>query len=155
MQFTSYADVFARDWEDLGHTTTIQHSILTSDDIPVSQCHRRIPPNHLMEVKQHLQELLDKGVIAPSQSSSASPIVLVRKKNGAMRMCVDYVGKFFYNLAEFVFEFFCDSRRISATFAKFCLNSLFATWSYRYPNSKHVTQRALALPSLSHTGSGS
>ena len=37
------------------------------------------------------------------------------------------VGKFFYNLAEFVFEFFCDSRRILATFAKFCLNSLFAT----------------------------
>ena len=40
----------------------------------------------------------------------------------------------FNNLAEFVFEFFCDSRRILATFAKFCLNSLFATWSYRYPN---------------------
>lgn len=88
--FTSYADVFARDGEDLGHTTTIQHSIPTSDDIPVSQRHRRIPPNHLMEVKQHLQELLDKGVIAPSQSSYASPIVLVRKKNGALRMCVDY-----------------------------------------------------------------
>ena len=33
------------------------------------------------------------------------------------------VGKFFYNLAEFVFEFFCDSRRILATFGKFCLNS--------------------------------
>ena len=40
------------------------------------------------------------------------------------------VGRFFYNLAEFVFEYFCDSRRILATFAKFCLNSLFATWSY-------------------------
>ena len=37
------------------------------------------------------------------------------------------VGRFFYNLAEFVFEYFCDSRRILATFAKFCLNSLFAT----------------------------
>ena len=62
------------------------------------------------------------------------------------------VGKFFYNFAEFVFEFFCDSRRISAIFAKFFLNSLFATWSYRYPNPKYVIQRALALPSLSHTG---
>ena len=31
------------------------------------------------------------------------------------------VGRFFYNLAEFVFEYFCDSRRILATFAKFCL----------------------------------
>ena len=56
------------------------------------------------------------------------------------------VGKFFYSLAEFVFKFFGDSRRILATFAKFCLNSLFATWSYRYPNPKHVIHRALALP---------
>ena len=39
---------------------------------------------------------------------------------------------FFYNLAGFVLEYFCDSRRILATFAKFCLNSLFATWSYRF-----------------------
>ena len=37
------------------------------------------------------------------------------------------VGKFLHNLAEFVFEFLSDSRRILATFAKFCLNSLFAT----------------------------
>ena len=58
---------------------------------------------------------------------------------------------FFYNLAGFVFEYFCDSRRILATFAKFCLNSLFATWSYRYLNPKHVIQRALKLPFISHT----
>ena len=43
-----------------------------------------------MEVKQHLQEPRDKGVIAPSQSSYSSPIVLVRKKNGALGMCVNY-----------------------------------------------------------------
>jgi len=43
-----------------------------------------------MEVKQHLQELLDKGVIAPNQSSYAFPIVLVWKKNGALSMCMDY-----------------------------------------------------------------
>jgi len=76
--FTSYADIFARDGEVLGCTTTIQHTIPTSDDIPVAQRHRWIPPSHLMEVKQHLQERLDKGVIALSQSSYASPIVLVR-----------------------------------------------------------------------------
>ena len=35
------------------------------------------------------------------------------------------VERFKYNLTEFVFEYFCDSRRILATFAKFCLNSLF------------------------------
>ena len=53
------------------------------------------------------------------------------------------VGRFFYNLAEFVFEYFCDSRRILATFAKFCLNSLFATWSYRYPNPKQIFSLSL------------
>ena len=68
----------------------IQHQIPTCDDIPVNQRHRRIHPNQLAEVKQHLQDLLDKGVIRPSQSNYASPIVLVRKKNGALRMCVDY-----------------------------------------------------------------
>ena len=60
------------------------------------------------------------------------------------------VGKFFYNLAEFVFEFFCDSRIILATFTKFCLNSLFATWSYRYPNPKRAIQRARAPLPLPH-----
>ena len=49
-------------------------------------------------------------------------------------------------------EYFCDSRRILATFAKFCLNSLFATWSYRYLDPKHVIQRALTFLSLSHIG---
>ena len=38
-----------------------------------------------------------------------------------------------------------------ATFAKFFLKSLFATWSYRYPGTIHVIQRALELPSVSHT----
>ena len=69
-----------------------------------------------------------------------SRLVLTRR-----RLRSDEVGRFFYNLAEFVFEYFCDSRRILATFAKFCLNSLFATWSYRYLNPKHVIQRALKL----------
>ena len=88
--FTAYSDVFAKEGEDLGHTTTAQHSIPTTDDVPVAQRHRRIPPNQLAEVKQHLQDLLEKGVITPSQSNYASPIVLVRKKNGTLRMCVDY-----------------------------------------------------------------
>ena len=88
--FTTYSNVFASEGGSLGRTTTIQHQIPTCDDIPVHQRHRRIPPNQLAEVKEHLQDLLDKGVIRPSQNNYASPIVLVRKKNGALRMCVDY-----------------------------------------------------------------
>ena len=52
---------------------------------------------------------------------------------------------FFYNLAGFVFEYFCDSRRILATFTKFCLNSRFAT-SDRIV--LHVIQRARAQAPL-------
>ena len=88
--FKKYADVFAHDNMDLGRTTAIKHGIPTVDDKPVTQRHRRIPPNQFAEVKQHLQELLDKGVIRPSQSDYSSPIVLVRKKNGDLRLCVDY-----------------------------------------------------------------
>ena len=73
---------------DLGRTTSIKHNIPTADDTPVTQRHRRIPPNQLEEVKQHLQQLLHKGVISPSQSDYSSPVVLVRKKKGAL--CVDY-----------------------------------------------------------------
>ena len=68
----------------------MHHRIRTEDDVPVNQRHRRIPLNQFKEVKQHLQELLKKGVIRPSQSDYASPIVLVRKKSGAIRLCVDY-----------------------------------------------------------------
>lgn len=88
--FREYADVFAREGEELGCTSTVRHRINTEDDVPVSQRHRRIPPNEFKEVKDHLQKLLDKGVIKPSQSDYASPIVLVRKKSGALRLCVDY-----------------------------------------------------------------
>ena len=86
--FTSYADVFSSEENSLGRTTKIQHQILTCDDMAVNQRHRRIHRNQLAEVKQHLQDLLDKGVIGPSQSNRA--IVLVRKKNGALGMRVDY-----------------------------------------------------------------
>ena len=52
--------------------------------------------------------------------------------------------RFFYNLAGFVFEYFCDSRRILATSAKFCLNSLFATSSY--PCTRHPARARSSSP---------
>ena len=54
------------------------------------------------------------------------------------------VKRFFLQLGRFVFEYFCDSRRILATFAKFCLNSLFATWSYRF--TRHPARTCSSSP---------
>jgi hypothetical protein len=88
--FSKYTDVFAADKDDMGRTSTTYHRIHTKDDVPVMQRHRRIPPNVYKEVKQHLQDLLKRDVIRPSKSDYASLIVGVRKKSGALRLCVDH-----------------------------------------------------------------
>lgn len=85
-----YADVFAVCEEDLGYTDRVKHEISLVDDTPVAQPYRRIPPNQVEEVREHISKLLRKGVIHESSSSYASPIVLVRKTDGSLRLCVDY-----------------------------------------------------------------
>ena len=85
-----HASVFSKSDDDIGYTETVKHKIRTEDDIPVTQPYRRISPNQYQEVKEHIQKLLDSSVIRESHSPYASPIVLVRKKNGSLRLCVDY-----------------------------------------------------------------
>ncbi len=88
--FVKYKHVFAADDLDLGYASATRHRIPTTDDVPVRQPYRRIPPNQLDEVRTHIQGLLKKGIIQASKSDYASPIVLVRKKSGDLRLCVDY-----------------------------------------------------------------
>ena len=45
-----------------------------------------------MEIKNQIKELLDKGYIRPSSSPWGSPVLLVEKKDGSLRMVVDYRG---------------------------------------------------------------
>lgn len=85
-----YADVFPCRDDDLGFTDKVKHEIPVIDDTPVSQPYRRIPPTQYKEVRDHFSELLKKGVIQESSSSYASPVVLVRKSDGSLRLCVDY-----------------------------------------------------------------
>ena len=60
------------------------------DYTPFKQRHRRIPPSEYQELRQHLRQLEDAGVIRKSFSPWASNIVIVRKKDGSLRMCIDY-----------------------------------------------------------------
>ena len=85
-----YTDIFAWDDMDVGYTEVVRHKIVLTDPTPCAQPYRRIPQSVLGEVKEHLEDLLQRGVIQPSSSSYAAPIVLVRKKSGELRMCVDY-----------------------------------------------------------------
>lgn len=82
--------IFASDNSQLGHTTTVVHKIKLTDDIPFKERHRRIPPALYDEVKQHLEAMVSAGVIRESHSPYASPIVIVRKKDGSIRLCIDY-----------------------------------------------------------------
>lgn len=82
--------IFATHDFDLGNTNTVKHHINLTQTEPISQTFRRIPPTQYKEVKKHIRKLLDSGVIVESHSPYSAPIVLARKKDGSLRMCVDY-----------------------------------------------------------------
>ena len=85
-----FADIFSVAPDDLGRTSKLQHHIDTGNACPVKQPIRRIPPAKRKETQKLLQEMLKKDIIQPSSSPWASPIVLVQKKDGSQRFCVDY-----------------------------------------------------------------
>ena len=83
-------DVFSKNDADIGDCQLIKQRIDLENTTPFKQRHRRIPPAMIEEVRQHLAQLLAAGIIRKSKSPWASNIVLVRKKSGKLRMCVDY-----------------------------------------------------------------
>lgn len=89
-KLNGYADVFSKHDLDFGHATTVKHHIKLKDDTPFKQRARLIHPRDLEAVRKHLKSLLEAGVIRESESPYSSPIVVVRKKNGDVRLCVDY-----------------------------------------------------------------
>lgn len=89
-KLNSLSEVFAVDDLSYGHATAVKHHIRLKDETPFKERPRPIHPSDRETVKQHLREFLDAGIIRDSESPFASPIVLVRKKNGQIRLCVDY-----------------------------------------------------------------
>ena len=85
-----HKDKFSHSDLDMGHHRRTQHEIHLTDPHPFKERHRRIPPGMLQQVKEHLQQMLDSGIIRPSQSPFSSEVVWVRKKDGSLRQCVDY-----------------------------------------------------------------
>ena len=82
-----FSDVFE---ETLGLTNVVQHKIDTGDSRPIRQYPRRLPFAYREETSKQVAEMLDQGVIQASSSPWASPIVLVKKKDGTFRFCIDY-----------------------------------------------------------------
>ena len=81
---------FSWDELDIGLTHLASHAIKTEGAAPVKQPPRRVPTAYAEEEKKAIGKKTAKGVIRDSTSPWASPIVLVKRKDGSVRPCVDY-----------------------------------------------------------------
>ena len=87
--FEDYHYLFALEDLELGKTGLVKHVIKLDDPKPFHERYRRIPPHQYDKVKKHLKEMVEIGAIRKSQSPWASAVVLVRKKTGELRFCID------------------------------------------------------------------
>ena len=87
---SEFSDIFSKSSTDIGTTDKVKHRIDLHDDTPFKQKYRRIPPAMVEEVRAHIQELIASGVIRPSHSQFSSNVVLVKKQNCSLRLCIDY-----------------------------------------------------------------
>ena len=85
-----YQNAFSKDPKDLGSTSLIEHTINTGNANPIRQHPRRIPLAKLKEAEEEIKEMASRNIIEPSYGPWSSPVVLVKKKNGSTRFCVDY-----------------------------------------------------------------
>src|SRR5688572_20674369 len=94
--FTEFVDVFTKNISEEGQTIEltqthiVEHEIKTRDAMPIKQRAYRIAHSDHDFIKNEIQAMQEKGIIRESSSPWASPIVLVPKKNGKRRMCIDY-----------------------------------------------------------------
>ena len=83
-------DAFAVDSNDIGDADELCMDLKTSDEVPVQHRYNNIPHNLMSEVKSHVEDLLNRQWITKSKSAWSSPMVLVRKKDGSLRLCCDF-----------------------------------------------------------------
>ncbi|VDI32371.1 Hypothetical predicted protein [Mytilus galloprovincialis] len=83
-------DIFAKDLSELGHTNLHYHTIYTGDAKPISAAPYRQSPQMRKELDKQLDEMERNNIIEESTSPWHSPVVLVKKRNGSIRVCVDY-----------------------------------------------------------------
>jgi len=86
----NHVDTFAKSSDDIGFCPLIEHDIDTGDSKPIRQPPRRPPLASGAAEDELIDEMLQAGVIEPSNSAWASPVCLVRKPDGKYRFCVDY-----------------------------------------------------------------
>lgn len=85
-----YESIFSRDRLDCGEVKDVVHRIRLKDEKPFRLPYRRVPPSQFQKLKQTLDEMEEKGIISKSSSEWASPLVLVWKPSGELKICTDF-----------------------------------------------------------------
>ncbi|GKA87118.1 putative reverse transcriptase domain-containing protein [Tanacetum coccineum] len=86
-----FPEVFPDDLSGLPPVREIEFRIdMISGASPVVKSPYRLAPSEMLELSNQLKEIQEKGFIRPSHSPWGAPILFVKKKDGAMRMCIDY-----------------------------------------------------------------
>ena len=85
-----YHDIFALEYGEMGCPEATEHKIEVTSPKPFKKRLRNILSGLLEEVKDHLDHMLDVGAIKPSKSAWSNAVVLVWKKDGGLRFCIDF-----------------------------------------------------------------
>ena len=85
-----YNDIFSKHALDCGEAKSFEHRIRLTDERPFRLPYRRVPPAHYEKLRQVLSEMEEQELIKKSVSDYASPLVLVWKKDGSLRLCTDF-----------------------------------------------------------------
>lgn len=84
-----FKSAFSQTESDRGKTDLVEHTIRLNTAEPIKQAPNRVPPQKRAIIQQKVEEIKQQSIIVDSQSPFASPVVLIRKKNGDWRFCAD------------------------------------------------------------------
>jgi predicted aspartyl protease len=85
-----YSDVFSKSQYDLGLFTAAEHHFTTTTEEPVASAPRRMPYKYREELKRHIEQLEKSKVMVESDTPWVTPFVIVQKKDGGIRPCLDF-----------------------------------------------------------------
>ncbi|XP_073057258.1 uncharacterized protein [Primulina eburnea] len=147
-----FPDVFPEEIPGFPQQREIDFSIdLMPGTAPISRAPYRMAPAELKELKEQLQDLLEKGYIRPSMSPWGAPVLFGKKKDGSMRMCIDYrqlnrvTVKNKYPLPR-INDLF-DQLQGNSVYSKIDLRSGYHQLRFSYIKDKLTTAPVLAFPS--------
>ena len=82
--------MFAYVFKDLGICNVGEHKIRTADERPIYISPYRKSEKERKDIKEEIAKMIDAKIIRPSRSAWSAPVIMIPKKDGSRRMCIDY-----------------------------------------------------------------